>query len=98
MPFVPGKSGNPNGRPKKTEAMTEILRAELNTLDLEDAEGNPIPAKQAIARRLIALAMDGDVPAMKYVYDRIDGRPKESIDLEHSGELTVVFEDAEKDV
>jgi len=98
MPFEPGKSGNPNGRPKKSEAMTDILRGELDTLDLTDDEGNELPAKQAIARKLISLAMGGDIPAMKYVYDRIDGRPKESIDLEHSGELTVVFEDAEKDV
>lgn len=64
--WKPGESGNPNGRPPKGEALTEILKEKID--------------KEAIAEKLIELAMDGDFPALKYVYDRIDGSPKQTID------------------
>jgi len=87
MAYKPGECGNPKGRPKKADAMTDILKGELGTLSLVDDKGKAVPAKQAIARKLIDLAMNGDTPALKYIYDRIDGKPRESIDLDHSGEL-----------
>jgi hypothetical protein len=64
--FVPGWEGGP-GRPKKGEALTDILKSKLN--------------KEELAEKLIAKAFeDGDLAAMKYIYDRIDGRPKETIE------------------
>jgi len=96
--FKPGESGNPKGRPKKGETLSDILREQLSSIKIEYEDGTQVEAKTAIAAKLIERAMEGEILAMKYIYDRVDGRPKESIDLEHSGELTVVFEDAEKDV
>ena len=65
--WEPGQSGNPAGRPKKGMALTDILAAKVD--------------KEAIAERLIELAMErGDITALKYIYDRIDGRPKETIE------------------
>lgn len=46
--------------------MTETLR---ETID-----------KNEIAAKLYELAMNGDVGALKYIYDRVDGRPKETIE------------------
>jgi ribosomal protein L17 len=37
--------------------------------------------KDRIVEKLIALVEGGDLAALKYVFDRIDGRPKESIEL-----------------
>ena len=34
-----------------------------------------MPARAAIARKLIQLACDGYLPALKYLYDRCDGKP-----------------------
>jgi hypothetical protein len=31
MPFKQGQSGNPRGRPKKGEAMTDLLREKIET-------------------------------------------------------------------
>ena len=73
---------NKKGRPKKGECLTEILRA-----DSHDFVGeSTITRKEAISRKLWALALDGDMAALKYVYDRIDGAPKQSAKLEHVGE------------
>ena len=87
MKFKPGESGNPKGRPKKAEALTEILRTQLAKAKIQYPDGSQLVAKEALAAKLIELAMEGDVPALKYIYDRIDGKPAQSIDLDHSGEL-----------
>jgi hypothetical protein len=61
-----GKSANPNGRPKKGQAVTDLLR--------ETAD------KQALVDKLIELALDkGDIQALKYAIDRMDGKPTEII-------------------
>lgn len=63
--WEPGESGNPQGRPKKGEALTDVLRSKVD--------------KETIAEKLIELAMSGDVQALKYVYDRVDGKPVETV-------------------
>jgi hypothetical protein len=76
-PFEKGDSRiNRRGRPKKGEALTDILNKKL---DGKDGEGNL--HREAVADKLIALAEGGDVAAIKYIMDRVDGRPKESIEL-----------------
>lgn len=63
--FVPGHTGGP-GRPKKGEALTDILQARID--------------KEELAEMLIGRAREGDLAAVKYIYDRIDGRPKETVE------------------
>ncbi|MBA4274076.1 MAG: hypothetical protein C0436_00320 [Alphaproteobacteria bacterium] len=70
-----GKSGNPKGRPKKAASLTNILQEALEIKDVENDDGRLISRKQAICTRLIELAVAGDLPAIKYIYDRIDGQP-----------------------
>lgn len=65
-PFKPGESGNPKGRPKKGETFTDALREKMS--------------KELLADKLYALVQDGDLGAIKYAYDRVDGRPKETIE------------------
>jgi len=61
---------NRQGRPKKGTALTDILNYKL---DLVHKPGQL--KREAIAERLIAVALEGDVAALKYVFDRMDGRP-----------------------
>jgi len=76
--WKPGQSGNPNGRPKKGEAVTDILR---DTVD-----------KQALVNKLVELAMEkGDFAALRYAIDRLDGKPIETIN-QTLRELPPMFE------
>ena len=61
---------NRQGRPKKGAALTDILNFKL---DLVHKAGKL--KREAIAERLIEVALEGDVAALKYVFDRMDGRP-----------------------
>lgn len=67
---------NKDGRPPKGQALTEILRAKID--------------KDEIAEMLIAKVREGDLGAIKYVYDRIDGKPTEKHEVEGTG-LPVIF-------
>ena len=69
---------NRKGRPKKEYCLTDILKEQGNLEDVETKDGK-ISRKQAVARKLWAMAMDGDATILKYLYDRIDGTPRQTI-------------------
>ena len=77
MPFTTGKSGNPNGRPRKGKSLTEALEKVLKQ-KREDGRKN----YDALADTLVKLAIEGkNIMAIKYIMDRVDGRPREIIDI-----------------
>lgn len=73
----PGTSGNPAGRPKKERALTHILEQRCDREKLVDA--------------LLDLAYSGDLPALMYVFLRLDGAPEAACDVRERWDL---FEEA----
>jgi len=68
---------NRKGRPKKGKSLTEFLERALKH-ERHDGERN----KEALAETLIKLAIeDRNMAAIRYIYDRVDGRPKETVEL-----------------
>lgn len=64
--FKPGRSGNPHGRPKKTDTVAEVLARELNKiapLPLKDGRKLRLPMRDFIIRRLLLEAAKGNVKA-----------------------------------
>lgn len=59
--WAPGQSGNPKGRPPKERALTPTLERKLDP--------------ELLADKLIELINAGDLAAIKYAYDRIEGSP-----------------------
>lgn len=76
MAFEKGKSGNPNGRPKRAKLFETALMMELK------AAGEDMPALREIARNLIALCKQETkdaLPAIKEFADRTDGKVPQAI-------------------
>jgi Family of unknown function (DUF5681) len=81
-PWQPGQpSPNPGGRPKR-KPLTDLLIAELETC----VHGTEVTRAQDIIRRLVQLASGGDLGAIKYVYDRIEGQPTQKLDVRTEAE------------
>ena len=66
-PFQPGQSGNPSGRPK-TKPFKEAIQRALK------AAGDDDTMLELVANALVAKAQQGDVPAIKELADRLDGK------------------------
>ena len=64
--FVKGSSGNPGGRPSKT--LTALLKDRIN-------EGKSFNKADLIINKAIELAIEGDIQAIKWIFERVDGRP-----------------------
>jgi len=71
-PFQPGQSGNPAGRPKSKpfkNALQEALKA----------AGDNDEMLRTVALALVTKAKDGDVPAIKEIADRLDGKVPQAV-------------------
>jgi ribosomal protein L17 len=69
---------NRRGRPKKGETLTDLLREKIETTKTAKEK---LTRKERIVEKLIALAEGGDFSALRYLFDRLDGKPKESIEM-----------------
>ena len=63
--FAPGNQGGP-GRPRDADSLTNVLKTVVD--------------REELSKVLAAKAMAGDVTALKYIFDRWDGKPIETID------------------
>lgn len=76
MAFQPGQSGNPSGRPKIKPFQDMLNRV------LAREEGDPAQGKTSLERvviKFVAKALEGDVPAIRDMADRLDGKPAQAI-------------------
>jgi len=90
--FVLNPEGiNKAGRPKKNLSMVELLKQELGKVD----PNLKIKYKRIIAKQLVIQASNGNTKALREVFDRVDGRPKQSVDLTTNGQ-TVIKEELGK--
>jgi hypothetical protein len=83
MPFQKGQSGNPTGRPKE-QAWRDALR-----IAVKEAMADGTPKLRALADKTVALALDGDMHAIKEIGDRLDGKPAQAITSEDGGAFTI---------
>lgn len=72
-PFPKGKSGNPNGRPKKIPELHQLLA------DVLSKEKDGKTSAQRILEALQTRALRGDVRAAEVLLDRGWGKPEQKI-------------------
>jgi hypothetical protein len=98
--LIPAKKGevrNPNGRPKGVaNSKTRLLRL----LELVTKVRNPVTGEDeefSIAEQLdmqiIAKARKGDLKAYEIILDRLEGKPKQSTEVEVSGGVNITWEE-----
>lgn len=79
-----GQSGNPKGRPKGS-GLTDAVRKVLNQ------EHNGRPVVEVLAEIVVKHALAGKYTFAKEIWDRIDGRVQDRVEVESRGEQRVVL-------
>lgn len=72
MPFEKGSSGNPGGRQKEKPFRDALMLA------IKEASDDKQKLRR-VAERLVDKAIDGDVPAIKEIADRLDGKVPQGV-------------------
>lgn len=71
--WKPGQSGNPNGRPPKGYSITDMVKEML---------GSKPEVKRALVQRIMEKAIEeGDMAAIRLIWQYMDGLPRQVIDL-----------------
>lgn len=92
MPWKKGESGNKAGRPKKGDSFNDYIEKAIKKIKSvqKDKSGNVVArnkGKSVLATALIDLATNPAYPpqirlqALKEVFDRLDGKPAQCLDM-----------------
>jgi hypothetical protein len=75
--FKPGKSGNAKGRPRQVRSIKDYLESELRSVLHLNAPGKSktIPKLEALVKLLVALALKGNIGAVRIVLANISDTP-----------------------
>lgn len=79
--FPPGVSGNPKGRPKREWTWAGLLEEIGENVEPKSKK----KFKELVGRKLWVMAANGDAVAIKEIFNRMDGMPKQSTDLTSGG-------------
>ncbi len=85
MAFKKGQSGNPGGR-KTEKLIKDALMLSLN-------EECPVTQKRKLRKitdKLVEKAENGDVTAIKEIFDRVEGKPAQAITNGDDGPLEII--------
>lgn len=77
MTFKAGVSGNPGGKPVEGKIWREAIQRALKRRET----GEDKQALEYLADALLDQCLKGDVAALKELGDRLDGKAKETVDM-----------------
>lgn len=80
--FRPGQSGNPSGRPRKSDldyALEEFLSSEVVTGADRDGRRERRVVARILAEALIRQALAGRRGIAKLIFERVGGKPRQAV-------------------
>ena len=77
--FMPGKSGNPKGRPKKTPSIPDLLQKHGDLIHEETGKKQ----LDVVMKNVYDLAIDGEKWAVQFIADRTEGRAIERVQTQN---------------
>jgi hypothetical protein len=87
MPFVKGQSGNPKGRPPAVPTFARVLRAQL------DAVRDGSSTRDLLAAVVVDKALAGDLDAVKWIVDRVDGKVPDRLEAGVDARVTPAIDE-----
>ena len=95
-PFKKGQSGNSKGRPKGSLSLVSLLKEELEKfIKTADKKERVTYAKALIRKVLKKAIVDEDIQMMKDILNRVDGMPKQAIEMDNKGGIEIVHKYAD---
>ena len=93
-PFKPGESGNPAGKVPGTLSLKRLLREALEKIYKDKSTAADLLIKRLLEKSIVR----GDGKMIELVFNYIDGKPKEQVDMnmKSSMEVTLSPEQIEK--
>lgn len=73
----------PSKGSKPDKILRDALILELNREDIED--GKKIKKISRVVHKLVSAAIEGEVAAIKEIFDRVEGKPMQAVEL--NGEI-----------
>ena len=86
--FIAGQSGNPAGKPEGAGigfSITRLVKEELEKIPEEAKEAGQTYASLLIKKILIKAIQDGDTAMINKIWEYMDGKPKQPIEVEGLG-------------
>lgn len=76
----PGSRLNPAGRPKGILSWTGMLKKVIEEDYAVRGDGTKVSKLEAVAKKLIELSIQGEVQAIRELGDRLEGKPKQTVE------------------
>ena len=92
--LIPPKKGeirNPKGRPKGqvniSTTLKKMLGSSLKTQNPLTGKESTQTLRMILTRKLMQMAIKGDLKSIKEIFDRVDGKAIQSIDMDIKGNI-----------